>query len=324
MVHQERGKRMRKTAILFLAIIFVAAFTSAQKIETMNGVRIVHNEKGGKWGNIPEVRIELVRTIGGLDADENLAFNQKRLNDVLKKSLEYCLRLNRIALFFISQEDVRERIFNPYRVMMRPGGWKLEEYAYSYDYQLIRKTGLEEERRILIRENGKPCRVEDAPLKTLRINYKFLAFGPIGLLGDTAQRIHSYLVEDEVKIWRKPALVIRVVPREPGNARWLYGRAWVSPADGSVFKIEWQEESLGNYEETLKYAQALKAKPALRFTTEYQYEKNGIRFPSRFTVEEDYSQTTPGGTRKIRKSELQVTLKDYKFFTVETDVTIRR
>ena len=315
---------MKKASVLFSAILFVSTFASAQKIETVNGVRIVHYARGGKWGNIPEVRIELVRMIGGLDADANLAFNQKRLDDVLQKSLEYCLRLDRIALYFISLEDVRERIFNPYRVVMRPGGWKTEENTYSYDYQLIRKTGLEEEKRILIRENGKPCRVEDAPLKTRRFNYKYLAFGLIGLLGDTAQRIHSYLVEDEVKIWRKPALVVRVVPREPDNARWLYGRAWVSPADGSVFKIEWQEESLGNYEETLKYAQALKAKPALRFTTEYQYEKNGIRFPSRFTVEEDYSQASPGGTRKIRKSELQITLKDYKFFTVETEVNVRR
>jgi hypothetical protein len=74
MVHQEKGKRMKKTSILFLVIIFVAAFASAQKIETVNGVRIVHNEKGGTWGNNPEVRIELVRTIGGLDADENLSF----------------------------------------------------------------------------------------------------------------------------------------------------------------------------------------------------------------------------------------------------------
>ncbi|GAF75344.1 unnamed protein product, partial [marine sediment metagenome] len=35
-----------------------------------------HNEKEGKWGNNPEIKLELIRTIGGLDAeDENLAFN---------------------------------------------------------------------------------------------------------------------------------------------------------------------------------------------------------------------------------------------------------
>jgi hypothetical protein len=205
-------KKVRVATLALLSVSIIAAtFASSPKIETMDGVRVIHDEKGGNWDANLAAKLELVRMIGGLDAKENLAFNRKRLNDVLQKSLEYCLRLDRIALFFISLEDVRERIFNPYRVIMRPGGWKTEENTnseentYSYDYQLIRKTGLEEERRILIRENGKPCRVEDAPLKTRRFNYKHLAFGPIGLLGETAQRIHSYLVEDEVKIWRKPA-----------------------------------------------------------------------------------------------------------------------
>jgi len=74
MVHQGSVKHMKKTFVLFSALLFVSTFASAQKIETVNGVRIVHNEKGGTWGNNPEVRIELVRTIGGLDADENLSF----------------------------------------------------------------------------------------------------------------------------------------------------------------------------------------------------------------------------------------------------------
>jgi len=48
-------------------------FVAAQKIETVNGVRVIHNEKGGKWGANPEVKLELIRTIGGLDAEENLS-----------------------------------------------------------------------------------------------------------------------------------------------------------------------------------------------------------------------------------------------------------
>lgn len=48
----------------------------AQRIETENGVRIVHNVKGGAWDNNPQISIELVRTIGDVDSDdENLAFN---------------------------------------------------------------------------------------------------------------------------------------------------------------------------------------------------------------------------------------------------------
>ena len=50
---------------------------AGQKIETASGLRIVHNEKGGgRWGSAPAVKLELVRTIGGLDeSDPNLAFN---------------------------------------------------------------------------------------------------------------------------------------------------------------------------------------------------------------------------------------------------------
>lgn len=49
----------------------------AQKIETVDGVRVVHNEKGGQWGKTPKVALELVRKIGDIDSDdENLCFNQ--------------------------------------------------------------------------------------------------------------------------------------------------------------------------------------------------------------------------------------------------------
>jgi len=48
----------------------------AQRVESENGVRVVHNIKGGEWGSNPKVSLELVRTIGDLDTDdENLAFN---------------------------------------------------------------------------------------------------------------------------------------------------------------------------------------------------------------------------------------------------------
>ncbi len=69
-------KRLRRFLVLFLGFVFILPFAAAQKVETVNRVRVIHNERGGKWGNSPEVRLELIRTIGGLDVeDENLAFN---------------------------------------------------------------------------------------------------------------------------------------------------------------------------------------------------------------------------------------------------------
>jgi len=47
----------------------------SQKIETVDNVRVIHNEKGGIWGSDPKVDLRLVRTIGDIDVeDENLAF----------------------------------------------------------------------------------------------------------------------------------------------------------------------------------------------------------------------------------------------------------
>jgi hypothetical protein len=65
-------------AILLIGLLpfLLAAGSSAQKVETVDGVRVVHNEKGGSWGKSPKVSLELVRKIGDIDTeDENVAFH---------------------------------------------------------------------------------------------------------------------------------------------------------------------------------------------------------------------------------------------------------
>jgi sugar lactone lactonase YvrE len=69
-----------KRIILWALIGFIGmggAGLWAQKIETVDDVRVVHNQKGGQWGKTPKVAIELIRKIGDIDSDdENLSFNQ--------------------------------------------------------------------------------------------------------------------------------------------------------------------------------------------------------------------------------------------------------
>jgi hypothetical protein len=78
-------KGYKAPVVFFLAFCCASFLNSAQKIETAGGARIVHNEKGGAWGSNPKVRLELVRTIGGLDeTDTNLAFGAPY--DVLRDS----------------------------------------------------------------------------------------------------------------------------------------------------------------------------------------------------------------------------------------------
>jgi len=64
------------TPIAIGLLLCLAGMTVAQKIETVDGVRIVHNEKAGAWGSSSKVELKLLRTIGDVDTDdERLAFN---------------------------------------------------------------------------------------------------------------------------------------------------------------------------------------------------------------------------------------------------------
>jgi hypothetical protein len=75
-------KNVSWALILTLSIAFYSFGGMAQEVEYVNGIRIIHNEKGGAWGSNPDVRLELVRTIGGLGADEHRSFHEP--NDILR------------------------------------------------------------------------------------------------------------------------------------------------------------------------------------------------------------------------------------------------
>jgi sugar lactone lactonase YvrE len=63
--------------ILTLTMALLAGVPAlSQKVEEVDGVRVIHNGKTGSWGAQPKVGLELVRTLGELEAkDENVAFN---------------------------------------------------------------------------------------------------------------------------------------------------------------------------------------------------------------------------------------------------------
>ncbi len=62
-----------KAASILVAIGITTAF--AQKIETVNNVRTIHNEKSGEWGKNPQIQLEFVKTLGDIESDdENILF----------------------------------------------------------------------------------------------------------------------------------------------------------------------------------------------------------------------------------------------------------
>ena len=228
---------------------------------------------------------------------------------ILEKTAEYCERLDEIALHFICNEEIKERFY---------WGRYSGQNTCVYDYQLIRKNKAIEEQRVLIEENGHEKREEFAELKTQRFQHEYVIFGPIGLLSKSRQRLHDYALKRMEKHKGDKCYVIEVVPKPQIKTGGLFGRAWVRQDDFSIMKIEWNQQSMENIEKIEEYARRLGARPKITFASEYAFEKNGIRFPSKYTVKEEYLRRT-----RVKISETTVVYKDYKFFIVETEVKIK-
>ncbi|MDH5385784.1 MAG: hypothetical protein OEY18_13865 [Candidatus Aminicenantes bacterium] len=245
------------------------------------------------------------------------------LSSLLKKAAEYCKRLEHTSLYFVCMEEVKERIYylnRPGRVGLRPTRF-FNENKYLYDYQLIRKGSQITERRILLEENGKEKNEEDAQLKMQMFDHKYVIFGPIGLLSERWQQDHDYKIIGEKKLKDEHVLIVEATPKSSTDIDQLFGKIWIRKSDSSILKIEWNQTSMGNFDKIKEISKELNAQPDITFISEYDFEEKGIRFPSKYFVREEYVHSWLG---RFRRSETTVTYKDYKFFTVETDVEFKK
>jgi hypothetical protein len=230
-----------------------------------------------------------------------------RLARVLKKTEDYCQRLDQAALDFICLEEVTEmtRHYTP------------RTDIYLYDYQFIRKGEEVKEQRNLIAVNGEKTDIRDSSLNTLVFQYKNVLFGPVGLLGKVWQVYYEFALIEEDTINGERAVVIEAKPRPSLPQPHCYGRFWIKEDDGSVLKIVWDQRSLGNFQGVEEWAKAHESEPQVTAYSEYGLEKNGLRFPSRSYTEIAYINKDK---RKFVNAEISILYKDYKFFTVETEI----
>ena len=251
--------------------------------------------------------------------------DQEELELILKKCEEYCERLNNVSLYFVCTEEIKEKIYlSPARsgsvAILRSGELrenKLPKNKYIYDYQLIRKGNSLDEQRILIEENGQEKNDKDAQLKTKRFQHKFIVFGPIGLLSQKQQKNYDYKILKNVNYKKEKAVILEALPKFPQENSTLYGKIWIRKTDFAILKIEWEQESLENFEEIEKIAESMNATPLITFISEFGFEKNKVRFPNKYSVEEIYISHRGG---RFLRSETTVVYDNYKFFIVDTKV----
>ena len=68
-------KLIKFSACLFIFFLFTLSISYAQKIETVDGVQVIHNENEGQWGKNPQVDLKFIKTIGEMDSlDDTVIF----------------------------------------------------------------------------------------------------------------------------------------------------------------------------------------------------------------------------------------------------------
>jgi len=230
-----------------------------------------------------------------------------RLAAILEKAAHYCWRLDRAALDFICREEVSE-MTNRFR-----RGFDV----YLYDFQFVRKKDEVKEQRNIMAINGKKVSRPMPVVQPAAFRYKNVLFGPVGLLSEFWQAYHSYRIVGEERILDEKAVVVEATPLPKAHEPHPYGKIWIKESDGSVLKIAWDQESLGNFGEIEAWAAENESEPRITAYCEYRFEKNGLRFPSRNFTQQAY-------IRKDRSifvnAEISVVYNKYKFFTVETEV----
>jgi uncharacterized protein YxjI len=251
--------------------------------------------------------------------------NQSELEIILDKCAEYCERLSNIALYFICREKIREEVsqaisFSPshFKVNRRQfySSQQKKYFTYVYDYQLIRKDGRIQEQRILLEENSRAKHIKNAQLKTQLFYHRNLIFSPTDFLSKSRQPFFNYKIEGGKQSKGQRILIIEAVPKPLQNVTHLSGKIWVDRDTFNIVRIEWEQSSLKNIKRIEIMAKKLRAKPQITITTDFAIEKNGIHFPSKHFVREEYIRS---GGRYV-SSETTVHYENYKFFTVYVDV----
>jgi hypothetical protein len=252
---------------------------------------------------------------------------QMNLKTILKKAEEYCHRLENGVYDFVCKEEISENI--NYSRDIEPNsiwaGAKGLRTKYLYDYQLVKKGYGIKESRILIERNGRQLHEENALLETRVFRHQHVLLRTVDLFNEFGNTFDDYSLIGEETMFGEEAIVIEAVPKAPYEQRLLYGsepsylsgKIWLKKKDFSILKIMWNPGVIKEIKNTEEIAKRYKAEPMITIISEYKFEKNGIRFPSRLYIEEAYGHK---GKKEFVRSETDIVYRDYKFFTVETEV----
>jgi hypothetical protein len=272
------------------------------------------------------------------------------MQTILAGCAEYCRKLADAALFYTCDETISEtnhylkapdqlaqaRFTYDQVIYEDARGWtgvlvdrpqimdrrKIERLTYDCDYQLIRRFGDIEERRIVLKDNGRKItdRVD------LLTDERYAALSPIvsmlKLLDEDHQALFNFRVLKEEKVFGREAYVIEVVPKLGDADGVQSAKVWVDKAGFQILKSEIEGVPLDGYDDVLNEAVLLNVKPLFVRTYDFRVEKSGVMFPDRTKVLIEYPSIRPNS--RETKSKIELNYKNFKFFKVESEEEIKK
>jgi len=270
------------------------------------------------------------------------------LAGILEACAAYSRKLRAAALYYICEEAIKETTHalvssdrlaevalwprdTTYQVSESSDGemtgWIVEKpqimsvrnvdrLSYGCDYQMIRRFGEIEERRILLKENGR--RISDRV--ELLDERRYSVLSPIvtvmGLLDEDRQPMFQYRIVKEDKVAGRRALVVEALPKFGYAEVVRSAKAWLEKGSGRILRCEIEGVPLEGYDDILTEAVLLNIRPRFLRTYEFGTEHDGLLLPDRTEVRVEYPALVQN--RWETKSKIDIAYKDFRFFTVET------
>jgi protein TonB len=292
-----------------------------------------------KWSGVES-------TAGSQEEASNSEPRSRDLKKILDRCAEYSQKLAGSALDFFCEETIKEinldkyiqgspgggglrfkdlggmgdtkvfAVFGPQILQGDPHGIKISRYVC--DYQMFKKGNQIEERRVIVKENGRLTTDRKKMLEEKRFSVLKPLFATVRVLARDRQPLFVFRLLKDDKVRGRVTYVIEAVAKPGGASGVQRARIWVDKMNFQILQNEIQGMPAEGYEFIFKDAARFKTDPRFIMTSTYQVEKNGVLFPGRVNVIIEYPWKASMQS-KATKLETEITYDRYKFFTVETE-----
>ncbi len=267
------------------------------------------------------------------------------LSRILEGAAVYCEKLGTAALEFICEEKISETHYN-FATEPKWGGivvssretgqimsqaffpqWDPQRTIrsdYVCDYLFVRRGDRVEERRVVLKDDGKKMPDRTTLLEEKRFTALNPVLAAVELLGCERQTLYNYRIIRQADFQGRNAAVLEAIPRS-GNSRGVeYATVWVDSENSQILRIEVQGVPIEGYDDVLRDSVQFRVRPYLLTAHTYEFEKNGIRFPGQSIIRVEYPRR--GEFTKDRTLKLKIDMKydKYQFFSVETDGGVKK